>query len=195
MRVLLIGFALALGLAAQQPNTVTANVSVIQTVSAGTALFRVQLVEASLTSTVDSALAALAPAGVAASHLAGVSVAISQGFVITTYDFRVPVPGAEFPAMRDKLITVQRNLANSQTQGIGWSSSQTNTDEQLAAALQQAMPSLLEKARQRATLLAQAMNATLGAIIQLSAPAISPDGPTVTVSLSATFAVTPEKGQ
>ena len=195
MRLFLIGFALAIGLAAQQPNTVTANVSVIQNISAGTALFRVQLVEASLTSTVDSALAALATAGVAASHLAGVSVAISQGFVITTYDFRVPVPGAEFPAMRDKLITVQRNLANSQTQGIGWSSSQTNTDEQLAAALQQAMPSLLEKARQRATLLAQAMNATLGAVVQLSAPAISPDGPTVTVSLSATFAVTLEKGQ
>ncbi len=192
MRLFLIGFTLTLGLAAQQTNTVTANVAVTRNISAGTALFRVQLVEATLTSTVDSALAALAPAGVAASQLAGVSVEISQGFVVTTYNFRVPVPGAEFAAMRDKLITVQRNLANSQTQGIGWSSSQTNTDEQLAAALQQAMPSLLEKARQQATLLAQAMNASLGAVVHLSAPAISPDGSTVSVSLTATFAVTPQ---
>ena len=191
MRSIFIGLALAAGLAAQQPNTVTANVALTQAITAGAALFRVQLVEATLTSNVDSAIAALAPAGVSPSQLNGVSVAISQGFVITTYDFRVPVPAAEFAATRDKLITVQRNLANSQTQGIGWSSAQTPTDEQLATALQQAMPSLMEKARQGASLPAQAMNATLGAVVQRSAPAIAPEGPTGTVSLTATYAVTP----
>jgi len=191
MRIILIGLALAAGLAAQQPNTVTASVAVTQNIPAGTALFRVQLVETSISSTVDSALAALTPAGISASQLASVSVEISQGFLLTTYDFRVPVPAGEFASTRDKLITVQRNLTTSQTQGIGWSSSQSNTDEQLTAALQQAIPGLMEKVRQRAEILAVAMNATLGAVVQLSAPAVSPDGPTVTVSLSATFAVTP----
>jgi hypothetical protein len=191
MRSIVIGFVLAAGLAAQLPNTVTANVAVTQAITAGTAVFRIQLGDATLTSNIDSALAALAPAGVSASHLNGVSVDISQGYVLTTYDFRVPVPAPEFAAMRDKLITVQRTLANSQTQGISWSSTQTPTDEQLAAALERAMPSLMEKVRQRANLLAAAMNATLGAVVQLSAPAIAPDGPTVTVSLSATYAVAP----
>jgi len=191
MRNILLVLALGAGLAAQQPNTVTANVAVTQSIPAGTALFRVQLVEATLTSNVDSALAALAAAGISASQLNAVNVEINQGFVVSNYDFRVPVPAAEFVATRDKLITVQRNLANSQTQAIGWSSTQTPTDEQLAAALQQAIPSLMEKARQRAGLLAQAMNATLGAVVQLSAPAVSPDGPIVTVSLTATYAVTP----
>lgn len=192
MRPILIAFVLAAGLAAQQPNTVTANVAVTHNITAGTALFRVQIADRNLASNLDSVLGTLAPAGVSASQLSGVSVEISQGFVFTTYDFRVPVPAAEFAAMRDKLITVQRNLAaNSQTHGMGWSSMQTPTDEQLAAALEQAMPSLMEKARQRANLLAAAMNATLGAVVQLSAPAIAPDGPTVTISLTATYAVTP----
>ena len=188
---LVLVLVLAAELPAQQPNTVTATVAVTQAITAGTALFRVQFVEATLTSNIDSALAVLAPTGISASQLNGVKVEINQGFVVSTYDFHLPVPAAEFAATRDKLITVQRNLANSQTQGIGWSSTQTPTDEQLAAALQQAMPSLMEKARQRANLLAQAMNATLGAVVQLSAPAVSPDGPIVTVSLTATYAVTP----
>ena len=191
MRTILLVLALAADLAAQQPNTVTASVAVTQAIAAGTALFRVQIVEATLSSNIDSALAVLAPTGISASQLNSVSVDISQGFLLTTYDFRVPVSTGEFTATRDKLITVQRNLANSQTQAIGWSSTQTPTDEQLAAALQQAIPSLMEKARQRANLLAQAMNATLGAVVQLSAPAVSPDGPIVTVSLTATYAVTP----
>ena len=191
MRIIFLVLVLTAELPAQQPNTVTASVAVTQAITAGTALFRVQLVEATLTSNIDSALAVLAPTGISASQLNGVNVEISQGFVVSTYDFRVPVPAAEFAATRDKLITVQRNLANSQTQGIGWSSTQTPTDEQLAAALREAMPSLMEKARQRANFLAQAMNATLGAVVQLSAPAVAPDGPIVTVSLTATFAVTP----
>jgi len=191
VRFILIVLACLCSLAGQQPNTVTANVSVTQSISAGTAVFQIQLLEATLASNVDSALAVLTPVGVTAAHLNGVNVSISQGFIITTYDFRVPVPAAELGATRDKLIAVQRNLANSQTQGISWSSTLTPTDEQLASALERAMPALMERARQRAALLAQAMNATLGNVVQLSAPAISPDGPTVTVSLTATFAVTP----
>ena len=191
MRTIFLVLVLAAELPAQQPNTVTASVAVTQAITAGTALFRVQLVEATLTSNIDSALAVLAPTGISASQLNGVNVEISQGFIVSTYDFRVPVPAAEFAATRDKLITVQRALANSKTQGIGWSSTQTPTDEQLAAALREAMPSLMEKARQRANFLAQAMNATLGAVVQLSAPAVAPDGPIVTVSLTATYAVTP----
>lgn len=155
MRSILIVLAAAAGLCARQPNTVTASVSKTQAIAAGTALFSVQLVEATLASNVDSALAALGPVGVSASQLNGVSVEISQGFIVSTYNFRIPVPAAGFTATRDKLITVQRNLANSQTQAIGWSSVQTPTNEDLAAALQQAMPSLLEKARQRADILAQ----------------------------------------
>ena len=191
MRTIFLVLVLAAALPAQLPNTVTASVAVTQAITAGTALFRVQLVEATLTSNIDSALAVLAPTGISASQLNGVNVEISQGFIVSTYDFRVPVPAAEFAATRDKLITVQRALANSQTQGIGWSSTQTPTDEQLATALQQAMPSLMEKARQRANFLSQAMNATLGAVVQLSAPAVAPVGPIVTVSLTATYAVTP----
>ena len=191
MRTIFLVLVLAAALPAQLPNTVTASVAVTQAITAGTALFRVQLVEATLTSNIDSALAVLAPTGISASQLNGVNVEISQGFIVSTYDFRFPVPAAEFAATRDKLITVQRALANSQTQGIGWSSTQTPTDEQLATALQQAMPSLMEKARQRANVLSQAMNATLGAVVQLSAPAVAPDGPIVTVSLTATYAVTP----
>ena len=191
MRSILTALAFVTCLAAQQPNTVTANVSVTQGITAGTALFRVQLYELTLASTVDSAVAALAPAGVNSSQLSGVNVAINQGYVVTSYDFLVPVSSGELGAMRDKLITIQRNLANSQTQGLSWSGTQTPTDEELASALEKAMPTLLERARQRATLLATAMNATLGAVVQLSAPAVTPDGPTVTVSLTATFAVTP----
>jgi predicted secreted protein len=191
MRFIPILLAAAAGLSAQQPNTVTASVAITQSTGAGTANFRIQLGDASANSSVDSTLATLAPAGVTAAQLNGVSVEINQGFVITTYDFRVPVPAGELGSMRDKLIGIQRALANSQTQGIGWSSTQTPTDEELAIALEQALPSLMEKARQRAGLLAQAMNATLGAVVKLSAPAIAPDGPTVTVSLTATYAVTP----
>lgn len=191
MRPLLLVLALAGGMFAQLPNTVTATVSVNQALSAGTTFFRIQFVEATLASTIDSALAGLNTVGVTATQLTGVSVAINQGFVLTTYDFLVPVPNAEFTATRDKIIALQRTLATSQTQFLGWSSTQAPTDDQIAAALQQAMPVLLERAKQRAGILAQAMNATLGNITSLAAPAVSPDGPTVNVSLTATYAVTP----
>lgn len=192
MRTLCIVLCLAASLAAQQPNTVTANVEITQPVTTATATFRIQFVEATLASTVDSALAGLASIGVAASQLNSVSVALSQGFVITTYDFVLRVPAGEFTATRDKLITLNRTLGNSQTQALGWNSTRTPSDEELATALETAMPTLLDRARQRAALLAKAMNATLGNIVTLSAPAVSPDGPAVNVSLTATYAVTPQ---
>ncbi|MFN0106617.1 MAG: hypothetical protein ACKV2U_31545 [Bryobacteraceae bacterium] len=92
MRSILIALAVAAGLAAQQPNTVTANVSVSQPITTGTAVFRIQFVEAGLSSTVDSAVTVLGPASVAASQLGDVTVELSQGFMITTCNFAVPVP-------------------------------------------------------------------------------------------------------
>ena len=191
MRFILFLFMLSTGLIAQQPNTVTAYVSLTRTIATGTAQFQIQFVEATLASTVDSAVTALASAGVAPSHLTGISVAISQGFVLTTYNFLLRVPSAEFSATRDKLIAIQRTLASSQTQGIGWSSVQVPSDDELTAALQLAMPALIAKAKGRAALLAEAMPATLGAVTQLTTPAISPDGPLATFSISATYSVTP----
>ena len=64
MRLFFVTLALAAGLAAQQPNTVTANVSLSQTITTGTAVFFVQFLDASSSSTVDSAVAALSFVGV-----------------------------------------------------------------------------------------------------------------------------------
>jgi hypothetical protein len=192
MRLLLLALCVAASVPAQQPNTVTASVQLTQAVTTGAAAFRIQFIEATTNSSVDTAAAALSSVGVSASQLTGVDVELNQGFVITTYNFLLSVPSGEYAATRDKLITVQRSLANSQTQALGWTASLTPTDEELAAALDTAMPTLLDRARQRATLLAKAMNATLGNLVTLSAPAVSPDGPTVTVSLTATYAVTPQ---
>ena len=61
----------------------------------------------------------------------------------------------------------------------------------MTTALQQAMPTLLTLTKQRAGTLAQAMNATLGAVVSLSAPSVAPAGPTLTISVSATYSVTP----
>ena len=193
MRLFLLSLALAAGLAAQQPNTVTANVSLSQTVTTGTAMFFVQFLDASASSTVDSAVAALTSAGVAASHLVDVSVSLNQGFVVTTYNFKMPVAAGQLGATRDKFIAIQRTLATSQSQAIGWSSSVIPTDDEVSSALQQALPNLLALAKTRAGALAAAMNSTLGAVVTLSTPTIEPSGATVTVSLSATYAVTPNQ--
>jgi hypothetical protein len=193
MRSLLFGFFLAMGLAAQQqPNTVTASVSITKTVNAGTAVFQIQFVDTSLTSTVDSAVGGLSTVGVASSNLTDVSVAVNQGYVVTTYTFAMPVPSGQFGATRDKLIALQRTLANSQTQAVGWSSSQIPSDDDIAGAVEQTLPDLLTRAKQRAGLLAQAMNASLGALLNLASPAVSGvAGPSVTFTLAATYAVTP----
>lgn len=189
MRSILLLLAAAACAFAQQPNTVTASVSHQQQITTSTAVFQIQLVDASLNSTVDSAAGVLASVGVNSSHLTDVSVAISQGYLLTTYNFTLPVASGDFAATRDKLLTVQRNLSNSQTQGLGWSSSQIPTDDELASALELAMPALLEKAKRKASLLATAMHANLGDIVTLSAPAVAPTGATVTVTISATYAV------
>lgn len=189
MRLILLLLSAAALFSQQLPNTVTATASLTQSVAAANTVFKVQFVEATLTSTVDSALAVIGSAGLNASHLSAVTVEISQGFVLTNYDFQLTVPTSEFAATRDKLIAIQRTLANSQTQGIGWSSLRAPSDEELAKALELALPELLNRVKQRAALLAQAMNATLGATVNLSAPAVTPDGPLLNVSLTATFAV------
>jgi hypothetical protein len=180
----------AAGLFAQQPNSVSANVSVVQPVTTANNIFRIQFVDATQTATVETAVTALSSVGVSASQLTGVDVAISQGFVLTTFTFRLVVPTAEFAATRDKIVAVQRTLATSQTQGLGWSSSQNPSAEELTTALQQALPGLLSLARQRAALLAQAMNATLGTLQALSSPSIVAEGPSVTISLAANYSVT-----
>jgi hypothetical protein len=136
MRFVFLTLALAAGLAAQQPNTVTANVSLSQTITTGTAVFFVQFLDASSSSTVDSAVAALTSAGVTASDLVDVAVELNQGFVVTTYNFKMRVASGQQTATRDKFIAIQRTLANSQTQAIGWSSSVIPTDDEISTALQ-----------------------------------------------------------
>lgn len=193
MRLLFVTFALAAGLFAQQPNTVTANVSLSQAVTTGTAVFFVQFLDAGAASTVDSAVSALSSAGVGASDLVDVAVELNQGFVVTTYNFKMRVASGQQGATRDKFIAIQRTLANSQTQAIGWSSSVIPTDDEISTALQEALPNLLALAKTRAGALAVAMNASLGAVVTLTAPTIEPTGATVTVSLGATYAVTPNQ--
>jgi len=191
MRLALLALTAA-ALFAQQPNTVTANVSVTQSVAAGATIFRIQYLDANTASTIDSALTALGSAGVAASHLSEVTVEISQGFFITTYNFNLKVPSGEFAATRDKLVAIQRTLATSQTQALGWTSTQTPTEDEISAALEQALPGLLDEARRRAGLLARAMKANLGEPVSLATPAVTTAGSIATFTLAATFAVTPE---
>lgn len=193
MRLVFLTLALAAGLAAQQPNTVTASVSLTQNITTGTAMFYVQFLDANSSSTVDSAVSALSSAGVSASNLTDVSVALNQGFVVTTYNFKMPVPAGQLGATRDKFVAIQRTLSTSQSQAIGWSSSLIPSDDELATALQQALPTLMNSAKNRAATLAAAMNATLGAVVTLTTPAVDPIGATVTVSLAATYSVTPNQ--
>ena len=88
--------------------------------------------------------------------------------------------------------TLQRTLSNSQTQAVSWTSSLIPNDDDIAAAVEQALPTLLAQAKQRAGVLATAMNATLGALVQLTSPAVGAfAGPSVTFTLGATYAVTP----
>lgn len=178
---------LAAGLAqAQQPRTVTATVTATQALTAGTANFRIQFVDAALTSTVDTALAALSNTGAATSNLTGISVSISQGFVVTQYDFLVPAPVAQFNATRDRLIAIQNALASSRTQLVGWSTSYTAGDEERTKALEQALPTLLERARAQAAVLAAAVGGKPGAV-QSIVPDILVSGLNVNLNLAVTF--------
>lgn len=172
-----------------QPNTVSAAVSTTQVLSGGAASFRVQFLDASLGSTIDTALGVVGGSGASAANLTGVSVSISQGFVVTQYDFLISVPADQFAATRDKLIAAQRAIANVNTQAVSWNTSYAVSEEVANRALEQAMPNLLNQARQQAGILAAAMGARLGDIVAMSAPAISTASLNATVSVTATFAV------
>ena len=181
--------ATACAVCAQQPNTVTVNVSTTQPVAAGTASFAIQFAETNLASTVDSALGVMGNAGVTASNLTGISVSISQGFIVTQYDFTLAVPASQFSAARDKLIAVQRNLVNSNTQFIGWTTSYAASDEDTANALQQALPGLLAQAKLQAGALAAAISLNLGAVQSVTAPTISKNTLTLGIGLTVTYVV------
>ena len=176
-------------LAQQQPNTVSVTVSTTQPVTLGTATFRAQLLDASLNSTLDTALGVLGGSGAAAANLSGISVSINQGFVVTQYDFAIIVPAAQFAATRDKLLAAQRAIANVNTQAIGWTSSYNAADEDAAKLLEQAMPNLLSQAKQQAGVLAGAMGAKLGNIVAMSTPALFNSGLTLAVSATVTYSV------
>ena len=173
--------------AQQQPNTVSVTVSTPQPVTLGTATFRAQFLDASLNSTLDSALGVLGSSGAAAANLSGVSVSINQGFVVTQYDFAIIVPAAQFAATRDKLLAAQRAIANVNSQAIGWTSSYSATDEDAAKTLEQAMPNLLSQAKQQAGVLAGAMGAKLGNIVAMSTPALVNSGLNLVVSATVTY--------
>ena len=181
-------------LGAQAPpavNTVSATVSATQPVTAGTATFQVQFLDATLASTVDNALGVLGTAGAATSNLTDISVSLSQGFVVTQYNFAIVVPASQFTATRDRLIAAQRTLANVNTQAMGWSSSYKASDEDAAKVLELALPNLINQAKVQAGVLAAAMNAKLGNIVSMSAPAVVNSGLNLVVSATVTFAVTP----
>lgn len=190
LRVVAAWLGLVFVLGAQQPNTVSATVSTTQALTAATANFQVQFLDASLSSTVDTAIAVVGGTGASAANLTRVSVSISQGFVVTQYDFLVSVPADQFAATRDKLIAAQRAVANVNTQAVSWSTSYAVSEEVANRALEQAMPNLLNQARQQAGVLAAAMGAKLGDIVTMSAPAIATTALNASVTLTATFAVT-----
>jgi hypothetical protein len=177
----------AYSLPAQQPPTITVSVSANQPVNAGRATFRIQFLDANLGSTVDTPLAVLKDTGVTASNLDGVSVSISQGFVVTQYDFTLPVPAAEFSTLRDRLVNIQRAVPTSQA--VGWTSSYSGSDDDAALALETALPGLLAKARQRAGVLAAAVGMTLGSVQSASTPTVSNSGLNLTIGLTVTYNV------
>jgi len=192
MRSLFLLFVLTtpwIALRAQPPNTVTATVSTTQPAPAGTANLRIQFFDANLASTIDAALGVLGGVGVTAANLTGISVSISQGFVITQYDFLLPVPAAEFAAARDRLISAQRNLATSTSQGLTWSSTVAASDEEITRALQQAMPRLVAQARAQAAVLAAAVEKSAGDVISIATPAVTNSGLNLVIGLTVTYAL------
>jgi uncharacterized protein YggE len=190
MRSLPLAFFLlvsAAAIQAQQPNTVSTTVSVNRLVTAGTATFDVQFLDASLNSTLDSALTLLSGAGASAANLVGVSVRLDQGFVVTQYDFSIVAGASEYTAVRDKLIAALRALGNSNTQAIGWNVTYSVTDEEAARTLEQALPGLLERAKTQATVLATAMGARLGKVSSIATPSLVRNGLSVAVTAAVTY--------
>ncbi len=174
---------------AQQPNTVSTTVSTNRNVTAGTATFEVQFLDASLNSSLDTALAVVGSTGASATNLVSVSVSLNQGFVVTQYDFAITIAAGDFIGTRDKLIAVQRALASSNTQAIGWSTTYSVSDEETAKSLEQALPSLLDRAKVQAAVLATAMGAKLGKVSSISTPSLVRDGLRVSVTAVVTYLV------
>jgi hypothetical protein len=180
---------LACAALAQEPNTVTASVSSTLTAAGGTAVFRVQFLDAAASSTVETAANAVGSTGASAANLASVNVALSQGVVVTQYDFLVRVPASEYAGRRDALIALQRSLQNSTSQALGWEVNYEVTDAEIARVKKEATSGLLERAREDAEALAAAMGKTLGTLSTLVAPAVTRTDLQLQVTLSATYTV------
>lgn len=182
-------FFIAVSLFAQTPNTASATVSTTRSASTGTATFQIQVLDASLNANLDAAIAIVASSGASTANLAEVSASVSQGFVVSRFDFNVTVPASEYAATRDKLIAAQRALANSSSQAKAWTVSYTVSDEALASALQQALPGLLERARAQADALAAAIGRSVDKVANLGVPVLSNSGLGVFISLTATYSL------
>lgn len=190
MQKLLVSLFLVVGaVVGQTPNTVTTSVSATRTATAATAVFEIQVLDATLNSNLDGAIAIAAGGGASAANLRGVSVSVNQGFVITQYNFTVSVPAAEFAATRDKLIAATRALANNNNQALGWSVTYNVSDDDLNNALQQALPQLLERAKRQADGLAAAMGRTVDKVASVAVPALSNEGLQVFLTVAATYSL------
>lgn len=185
----LLWLAAASVFAASTPATVAATVSTIVPATAGTATFNIQLLDASLTANLDGALGVLQDTGASAATLTGISVSVSQGLILTQYDFSVRVPAAEFVGLRDRLIAIQRSLQNSTSRAVGWTTVYTAGGEDLLRAVREAMPGLMEKARAKAEVLAAQLEKKLGAVHSISAPEAISSGLSLLVSATVTYEV------
>ncbi len=172
-------------------NTVTATVSTVRSASAGTATFQVQILDASLNASVDSAIALGASSGASAANLAGVSASISQGLIVSRYDFNMVVPASEYAGTRDKLLAAQRGLAASNSQAIGWTVSYSVSDSELAGGLEAVLPGLLERARKQADTLAGAIGRSVDQVVNLGVPSLSNSGLQVFATVSVTYGLKP----
>lgn len=173
------------------PNTVTATVSSVRSTSAGTATFQVQILDASLNASVDSAIALGASSGATAANLVGVSASISQGLIVSRYDFNVVVPASDYAATRDKLIAAQRGLATSNSQAIGWTVSYNVSDSELASSLEALLPGLIERARKQADTLAAAIGRTVDQVSGVGVPSLSYSGLQVFATVAVTYSLKP----
>ena len=175
---------------AQIPNTVSATASLTRAVTGGTATFQIQVLDTSLSASVDTAVRIGSAGGASADNLADVQVSLNQGFIVSQYTFSVKVAAADFASTRDRLLAAQRSLSSSSTQFLSWSVDYNVTDDDQAAALQAALPALLDRSRKQADALAAAMGRTVDKIVSLSTPAVVQNGLQLGLSLSATYSLT-----
>jgi hypothetical protein len=196
----LLGLAASAVFAASPPATVAATVSATVPATAGAATFTIQLLDASLTANLDGALSVLQDTGASASTLTGIAVSVSQGLIVTQYNFSVRVPASEFAATRDRLLAIQRSLQNSTSRAVGWSTVYTPGEEDLVKAVREAMPGLMEKARATAEVLAAQLEKKLGAVQSISAPEVLSSGLSLQVTATVTYEIAspqapPDTGQ